>query len=700
MGNYRAVGAILLAVVLWALSPPIVHLTAEDANPFYFNLVVICAESGILAIFLSLGFRRYFREPVESILPDPDSKGSELKNRRTYLSYLSSAAQGESRVSLETLDRRIHSPRWKTLVSIARMPLVWAIVGTLHYGFFVWSTQHIETAVATTLYETWPFFLILFLTRHETMDKAYRMGQPIQSSRRFGIRSGDLLMLAMSAVVGAALISASRFADLTIDLTSWRDNVGILLAIIAAILHATWIAGTLVLGKAIYYKLIQPPLGTPAVACEWSSLPVERRSNEHRRLLLWLTVVGIVVARLGALPATLFVGLLVSGGQGFSLEVALTMRNLGGGILLGIVGALSAILRRLGDISATGPGVHALAFLTPPISLILLWLLGIDLPRRDLFIVGAAIIVASNILIQSRPDQHRDPSEFDQEEMPSRGRLGFNSFVLSIWAFGTLIYARDEILPQSWLEWRVGEYWGLVALSATIFALMLGFRVVRLSTRIDREDELTVALFRNCEHLVRRGLLPSEVLESLCLIDMTRTRDFIDTYASVRSRVSAQLTATLDAEDYRVLREVEIGLDQLCHVKQQGKDIVELISLSAFALVTMSIVIVSRAQGYMGSDPEWSGFVSESFSLVFVSTVAFLWVNLFDMQRDRETPTLIPILGHGGDYGILFRHNRDLRAKHFAAVFLSVAMVAVFVLLLYDKWLDIENLCGSIYRDC
>lgn len=577
---------------------------------------------------------------------------------------------------------------------------MWAFVGTLHYGFFVWSTQHVETAVATTVYETWPFFLILFLIRYDAMDEALRLRQPYQRRRRLGMRAGELPILAMSAAVGIVLISLSRHANLPVDLASWNYTAGIVLAAVAALLHALWIAGTLILGRAIYYRFVEAGQPDSERVRDWSELPVHDRSKDHKRLLLWFTVAGIVVARVVALPATMALGFLFQAEQGTSIGSALTFQNFSGAILLGTVGALSAILRRYGDISTTGPGVHALAFLTPPLSLLMLWGLGFDLPRKDLFIVGAALIVASNILIQVRPDQHRDLLELDIDENPSRGRMGFNAFVLSIWTLGSLIYARDEIMPRAWLEWRLGEYWGLVALSATIFALVLGFRVVRLNGRIDQEDEIAVRLFRGCEHLVRRGCLAPESLAHLRVLDMTRTRHFIDAYTSLRLEIRHQMDARSDTDEYIVLRDVEIDLDRLCHIKQQGKDIVELISLSAFALVTMSIVVFARPAGFLGVKSEWASFVSESFALILVSTVAFLWLNLFDMERDREVPTLVPIRQHGGDYGVLFRYNRDLRVKHIAAVLLSAAMVAVFLLLLYDKWLNLEGICGSIYRHC
>jgi len=679
----------LLAVALWALAPAIVHLTVAHSNPFHFNLIVIGAETGLLIVLLRVGAKSYFQEPLKEIYGQLRRLPTEFKRLSTYLSYFKSSKTDDSIVSLNAMNDEFSKMGITPLVSVVRLPLIWAMIGTLHYGFFAWSTQYIETAIATTIYETWPFFLILFMTRHHSVDEAYRFRRRPTNTKRGSVGGNEVAILAVSAAIGVALISVSQHHIVTVDLLSWENIRGMFLATVASVLHALWIAGTLIYGKIIYYRVVEPASIGSEDAVSWSMLPVNERSNAHRRLLLWLTVMGIVVARLATLPVTLILGGLLFSHNGLSLGFSLTTRGLIGGITLGIVGALSAALRRYGDISASGPGIHALAFLTPPLSLVLLWQLGIDLPQRDIFVIGAVLIIASNILIQSRPDQHRDLSQFGVDDSPSRGRLGFKAFILSIWIFGTIIYTRDDILPKMWLDWKPKDYWALVALSATVFALILGFRVVRLAAQIDQEDDIMVRLFRDCEHLARRKHMCPDAIDNLRLLDMTRVRELSDAYSSLRTMVRNMFNVTMDREDYSVLRDVETNLDRLCHIKQQGRDIVELISLSAFALATIGIALFSRPAELRDVGFAWSAFISESFALIFVSTIAFLWVNLFDMRRDRSIPTLVPIHKLEGDNGVFFRYDRDLRVKHIAAVSLSAAMAGTFVLLLYDKWLSL-----------
>ena len=234
----------------------------------------------------------------------------------------------------------------------------------------------------------------------------------------------------------------------------------------------------------------------------------------------------------------------------------------------------------------------------------------------------------------------------------------------------------------------IGDYWGLVALSATVFALILGFRVARLSARIAKEDEMMLGLFRDCEHLARSGVLNDSIVGTLSDLDTAQPSELLTAYNSARANIRDARQRPSGSNP--LLLSVEKQLDVVTHSKQQGRDIVELLSLVAFAAVTVGLGLFSRSVPLdIGS---WSGFLSEVFILLFVSTVAFLCVNLFDIRRERETPLLVPIEQHGGerldgDHGVFFRNRRNLSAQHTASVLISVAMAAVFCVLLYDKWL-------------
>ena len=327
--------------------------------------------------------------------------------------------------------------------------------------------------------------------------------------------------------------------------------------------------------------------------------------------------------------------------------------------------------------------MNALLFTSPFLALVWLMIRGISVPRFDLFLIGAALIIAINILIQLKPDEERDFERFGKERL--RGsRLGFTAFILSIWTFGSIVYLRDEILPDSRLIWATDEYWTLMALSATIFALILGFRIARLSTRLTHEDETMLGLFRDCEYLVRAGVLDTNVLNSLKRLDTARPGELRDIYNTIRNGMRG---AVRQAENTNLaLASVEKQLDLVTHSKQQGRDIVELLSLVAFAAVTAGLGLLARPSP-LNTGGSWAGFLSEVFILLFVSTVAFLCVNLFDTRRERETPLLVSIEKLDGDDRLFFRHKRNLAVQHITAVLISIAMASTFCALLFNKWL-------------
>ena len=302
------------------------------------------------------------------------------------------------------------------------------------------------------------------------------------------------------------------------------------------------------------------------------------------------------------------------------------------------------------------------------------------------------MILTINILLNAKPDEERDLSKFKKDTPPGT-RLGFTAFIMSIWVFGTFLYLRDEMMPNSRFVYSISEYWSLIALSATVFALILGFRIARLSARINKEDETILSLFRDSEHLVRRQIFDDTIKNQLAELDTSKPKDLRDKYSVLREQVKVAMEQADDADDHDkdLLLSVEKELDMITHSKQQGRDIVELLSLAAFAGVTIGLGLWTRPKGLKLGPPQasWSGFLSEVFVLLFVSTIAFLCINLFDIRRERETPLLVSFEQRDGnhDYQLFFRHKQDLKAQHFIAALISIAMSITFGYLLYHKWI-------------
>ena len=644
--------------------PLLIHKTAPDNNPFYFNFVYIFVHSLLLVGLLILA-RRFL---IGDVLPESAPRLSDLRLWGSHFVRRKPKKNEENPViEIRTLEF-CHPACW------VKAPIIWIFISSFEFAFFAWATNFTETAIVSTIYELWPAIVVYWLIRLARRDHLYR--NPGTKMVATDLRaSREQMILTALAGVGLVFMLGSQTGNTLpspLGLFEYRNTLGICLAVVAAILSALSVIGSLYLAEVVFYRVFDEPTGGPRGRAN----PAERGALEMR-LLFGLTLLGMVISRLLVLPVSLGVGLLLSDGVG-----GISRRAIVGAVLLGVAQFGGTVLLRVGNIASNSPAVNALFFLTPLLALSWLMLEGISVERFDLFLIGAALIIAINILIQFEPDKERTPAKFGRAG-PSGTRIGFTAFILSIWAFGTTVYLRDEIMPASWLVWESSEYWGLVAVSATIFALILGFRVARVSTRIAHEDESMLALFRDCENLVRAGMLDKSMLDTLTRLDTAKSKELLVLYNEARHRIRYRLTAR-DVSD-PLLISVEKQLDAIVHSKQLGRDIVELLSLVAFAAVTVGIGLFARADIAVGGS--WTGFVSEIFVVVFVATIAFLCANLFDIRRERETPLLVSIRGPGNDHSLFFRDRQNMVFRHVVAVLISLSMTIVFCVLLYHKWI-------------
>lgn len=120
-------------------------------------------------------------------------------------------------------------------------------------------------------------------------------------------------------------------------------------------------------------------------------------------------------------------------------------------------------------------GVNSLGYATPVFALFWLFLLSrVDVVNPDYLVVGAVAVIAANLLINF------------QAEI----RLGFRTLIVAIWACGTFVHFRSD--PAEYLDirgwlWSSGEYFTLLAPAATVFTLILSFRIGRITTRMADE---------------------------------------------------------------------------------------------------------------------------------------------------------------------------------------------------------------------
>ena len=316
-------------------------------------------------------------------------------------------------------------------------------------------------------------------------------------------------------------------------------------------------------------------------------------------------------------------------------------------------------------------GINALLYGVPILSVFWLWLFSdIDLIRADYFIIGAVGIVCGNLLIN-----------FEAEI-----RRGFKALVIALWACGAFVYLRDDfihLLPfHGWL-WPRETYLGSVGLSATVFILLLTFRVARLAPRTQDEDNRIFALHQAVELLASRNLISPETSEHIRSVDSARNPEKLRIAYTQAKLCFARAAAVYHPDaDRKLLADAETQLNMVVHSRQQGVDFGELFSLIIFGGATVLLSLVSR--------PEvsgWTAFIYEIFSVLFPAVIVFLIVNVWDLHRDRAD---LVLAAQSGDesYGVIFRDPRSRRFERTVSTIIGLGIAATYAGLLWYKWLD------------
>ena len=700
--------SVIFAALAYAFIPLTVEFTASDTNPFYFNSIAKAAQVPVIVIALLSLYRYYFQKGELSIK-------KLLTSSQTYL-----ITYDDSTRSSQTLLRYI-----------LKMPIFWLALSYFDYALFTWSTQYVETVISAVIFELWPLVFVATLIYTQRANKS---NDSTDFNKR-KMRAHDWVLMSL-APLGLFLVFISQAEDLdALFETNLSDSIiGTMLAFSAALLSGIAPSMTIIYGEQLYLKHQQSMQTTPTGDSVSSTSPFidQERSDKE----LWFTLFGFAVAILFSAFYNFGVGLFTRVDS-----PTVTLESFYGAIILGaILLAPGSVLLRKANHDSHNANLNGILFFAPVLALSLLFATGSGIARLDIFVIGAALILVINILIQANPDRQSDVTVFG--EKPTHGnRMGFTAMILALWFFGAAIYLRDKILPSGWVTWQGPDYWNVVALSATIFALIFGFRVARLANRRNNEDGAMLELFRRFENILlypdQRILDPSIIrhLQDLDRASPTRRifQDLsthfrpISSSKGVGHEVSAGQSASHSELDFQgelfqsymtirrhlqeakercmsleestqkppnVLQELNIlerQLDVVTHSKQQGRDFSELISLMIFAAITVFLAIGARPSSVQFPTAGWSGFLTELFSMLFVSTIVFLAVNLLDIRRDREVPLIVGLdqrLGFEKEHILFFRLRRDLTGQRIVAVVVTLGLCALYSVLLYDKWLS------------
>ena len=700
--KWVAASQVFAGALFFSAVPIIVRYTASETHPFVFNAANWTGHGIAFLLFVLISAKRIFGKDatIGSVL------AIALQSRSNVALWSSlpqlcrikgqPSTRSGSRFRVDLANSQLH---W------LQMPMVWMVIASLNYALFFWSTRYIDVAVSATIYELWPLALVLTLARYD--DPRVRSAR-----REINIKKKVLMGVAF---LGLILVILGQ-SDVTKEALNAFLSLGIfgaLVALLSAILAGVYPALSIVYGDALHYEYIRHRSTDDGEY--YDSHPAERESaNKQERTMskeiefdkrenLWFTAVGIAVSSLMAVPVDIALSLMGSGSGAFGPGGRELSMGLLYGFLLGLViVAGGTLFVRLANLNSDDLGINAIFYVTPVLALTWLAIAGISLPRLDLFLMGAALVLGINVIIQSSPDEEPEFAKVGAEP-PKGTRLGFTSLILAIWFFSGMIYIRDEVLPASWLSWSGPDYWTLVALSATVFALIFGFRVARLTSRLTLEDETTIRLFRKVEHVLAGRSSKDETLDALRSLDTALPKNLPDRYKEVRRCLLEARSEFMEGQSadtsvtLRDFSELEEDLDKLAHSRQQGRDFSELISISLFALITVILGTVTRPSHLAFSDDRWSGFLIELFVALFVSVIAFLTFNLFDLRRNREILVMARVarsveesslIARFGtyDHQLFFRHKRNVSVAQTISVIIVSALIVLFASLLYYKW--------------
>ena len=542
------------------------------------------------------------------------------------------------------LDRRVLS---LVVQHVQSWPMIWMIISTFEFALFIWSVKFIDIAVAAILYETWPVLLI-FLTAWLFREEA--------RYRRISLTTWLLVLLSMAGFSFALASQTADFGSLW-DIFSDGSYVGAILAILSTIAWSLtafsfrWGAN---LGREVTQSAGQ-------------------RGTDYLSLELCFVVVGVFIVSL--LAAAVSSGIGLARGELLNLSQTPVKTFIGGGFLLGLAAVGGSIAWRKANIYTTNLGINALAYATPVLSLIWLFSLGqANVTRVDYLVIGAAAIITANLLIN-----------FEAEI-----RWGFKALLLGLGTCGAVVYLRDGVFEFIGIDrwnWTAGGYFESIALAATIFILLLAFRVARLVARTSEEDTRTFSIYRKLDMLSRRGVIHHRVCELILEIDQARNDSAKEkaAYNEARQLLAAVDPQPLNEADSLLLSDAEANLDALARSKQVDIHFGEMFALSIFGTVTVGIALLSRPPLEEG----WTRLLIDLFAMVISAVVIFLLVHIQDLQRERDDRKL-----EASDSGTEFRYYvarfYDTAQRSFdqrLSVIVGGAIILTYGALLAHKWL-------------
>ena len=548
--------------------------------------------------------------------------------------------------------------------------LIIVAIGGLDYLFFIWSLNYLNIAISAIILELW--LVVFVLLRYYTIKKGKANGDETEAGKEIEI-SGSIWFLLLMAVIGIVYINRSH-----ISITQSVNFNGIILIILGTILGAVRIE------RSIYWSEKMESQS------QNKDFRAHKKGSEEEEKFKWT----IIFVFIGAIMVNILTVVLLLISQivqiilGNNLNLSFTSNQTVWfanevGWILCIIGGFSITIGmwcfRAGNLKTKTLDINGIYYLTPVLSLV--WLMFFDLiqlERWDYFVIGALIIIVVSILVSIEAYTNRQ---------------GFRWLIISLWIIGLMVYFREEWINLPWLadgtpwEWSIEsvDYYSLIVLSATIFILILSFRISRLIERTNNEENqyLRMKHILNTINSIAHKSLISKLKVEVENIDKTDAKD-IATIKHQFNKLFAKLTEQTNTNETESLYDLKLDFDLLCRSKQRGRYLAENLVLYIFSLATIMITIGTRPPVFSN----WNALIIDILAFLFASAICFMTINLIDLRLYRESPTVEHVEHESGT----LKKSDDYfnqTAVQVISIILAIVISLSFIVLLYDKWMGI-----------
>ena len=508
----------------------------------------------------------------------------------------------------------------------------------------------LNIAVATMMMEISPMFylLILWFAHRDEMGNPAVMG--VRPSTVF------FMLLGLTGIT-FVILSQKDFGGSQNDSANSLIYLGLLLALVSALI-------TTLNGFSMRWGA--------NLSVDLSESLAESTGYSQNSINLFSATLGGLIASMAVIPILLLFGL---GFFGESLGTGESKSMESGTLLLIVAGAavthpVAGILWRMALLKAHDLSINAIDHIRPILCLLWLWPSGFIDVQVNYLVIGTATLITANLLIG-----------FEAEI-----RWGFKSLILALGGCGAFVYFREDIykfLGVDQSEWVSSAYFGWVALSATIFTLLLAFRVASMVSRTNSEEAMAFSVFRKLERLAQDGILDDGVREHAARVDAPRNQaDLKESYTELRGYISQ--ARVVDKETRQMLSEAESQLDTLVRSKQLGVVLGELFALVIFALMTVGVALLLRPD----ESHAFARLLVDLFAMLISSVVIFMTVNVWDLYHERAVRQ-VQKREEYGDYLVRFPDTERKASDLWLSVVVGIAMLVAYSGLLAHKWLGL-----------